>query len=232
MSSGRGVSKVRGVTALVCAMVLGPPAVAFAQDDPTEQTYAAAFGAGLQAWAESNYVGAVMHMSRAYGLKPSPAPLRMVVRSYDMMGHCSAALQQQNLLELEHGVQSAVSLQRCAQPARLTLSCEMSEVQIVVDRMIRTTCGTTVLLPEGVHEVVIPEREVHQRINLLAGQVSTLQLKSSPRKWAKARGRSGTHVPRILDDAERYTVYMSRDGLYQIWVRHDAPDLLEPYGRD
>jgi hypothetical protein len=232
MSSGRGVSWWRAVAALACALGVGLPSAASAQEDPTEQAYAAAFGAGLQAWAESNYVASVMHMSRAYGLKPNPAPLRMVVRSYDMMGHCSAALQQQNLLELEHGVQSAVALQRCARPARLTLSCEMPDVQIVVDRMIRTTCGTTVLLPEGAHEVVVPEREVRQQVNLLAGQARTLALASSPRKWAKARGRSGAHVPRILDDAERYTVYMSRDGLYQIWVRHDAPDLLEPYGKD
>ena len=232
MVSVWGVSGMRGIVALVCAVGVMAPAASQAQEAPTDATYAAAFGAGLQAWAESNYVASVMHMSRAYGLKPNPAPLRMVVRSYDMMGHCSAALQQQSLLELEHGVQHTVSLQRCAQPARLTLSCEMSEVQVVVDRLIRTTCGTTVLLPEGTHEVVVPEREVRQQVSLIAGQARTLALESSPRKWAKARGRSGTHVPRILDDAERYTVYMSRDGLYQIWVRHDAPDLLEPYGRD
>ncbi len=222
----------RGAAAAACALTCASWTPAQAQGDPTEQAYAAAFGAGLQSWAESNYVSAVMHLSRAYALKPDARPLRMVVRSYDMMGHCSAALQQQRLLEAEHGQDSKAELQRCADPAHLAVRCEMSEAQVVVDGTIRTTCGTTLLLPPGAHDVVVPGHDLAQRVVLSAGQRASLDLKVSPRKWpeAMARAGSGARVPRILDDADRYTVYMSRDGLYQIWVRHDAPDLLEPYG--
>src|SRR5690554_7504216 len=70
----------------------------FAQSSRTSQSseiaHADFYGNGLRSYTEGNYVEAIDHLFHAFALRPSAEVLRLIVRSYDFMGHCDAAQKQ------------------------------------------------------------------------------------------------------------------------------------------
>jgi len=264
----RSPSRALALAAGVVAMLSITPSAAHAQQESADEVYADAFGAGMRAWAESHYHDAVVHLSRAYALRPSLAPLKLIVRSYDLMGNCGAAAKHLQLMRDEYPSDEAPKLQRCATPATLVLACELSdEALIQVGRDIIAHCGESVSLAAGKWSVTVPSHDLSEEVELREGQRRRLRFEIRPRKWPSAsvealppEYRRGIRVPALVpnggtsvpivgraavpaltpgqraqvpaltpDGVSRYTVYLSDDGLYQIWVPGDGPELLKPY---
>lgn len=214
------------LTLLTAAVTLSAAAPVAAQS--AERAWAELFGDGMRSWAEGRYDEALTHLYRAYALQPSPRTMRFIIRSHDFMGHCSAAEGQIAVLREEFPTAQVPALQVCHDPATLHLRCERPATEIRINANITSACGRSIRLPGGEYHVSVPELDYNQDVTLANGQERTLVLTLRPRKWTRA-GRA-PEVPRLLGDAERFTVFLSRDGLYQVWVRDDGGELLEPYG--
>ena len=211
--------------ALFLGLALGAPARAQGQEADAP-SYAAFYGDGLQAYAEGRYGEAVAHLFRAYALRPSPHVLKTIVRSYDFMGHCGAVERQLQWLREEHPRQVQPALQRCVAPGTLQLECTPRSTPLVIDNMIEAQCGTALRLTEGTHVVTAVELGISQRVEIMAGEVSTATLQL-PMSGARGEGEGEATASTVqrLEQEDRYNVIQLPDGLYYIWV-------LRPRGAD
>lgn len=187
------------------------------------------FGDGMRAWAESRYEDALTHLYRAYALKPSARTLRMIVLSHDFLGDCEAAHTQRVLHREEYASAPAPKLQRCSDPAVLTLQCEDSSAEIFVNDRKPAHCGRSLRLPAGEHRVRAPEFDFDKTVALNPGERMAMAIETRPEKWRanNVRAHRATLVPRLVG-ADSFVVYMSGDGIYRVWMRDDM-ELLPPY---
>lgn len=184
--------------------------------------YADLYGDGLRHYAEGRYDAALESLYRAYALKPSANLLRLIVRSHDFMGHCSAVERQLELFKDAYRADSAPKPQLCANPGTLKIACSTHTERVVVDHVIATTCGATLKLPEGTHKVIAPELNEARDFEVRAGQTSVAELQLNPQKWFPNRAKEGP--------PGHFTVLKSADGLYEIWLKSDLRDDPEMQG--
>lgn len=197
-----------------------------------DAAYAVYFGDGMRHYVEGRHGVAIEYLSRAFAMRPQAQTQRMIVRSYDAIGHCAAAQQQRVLFrEMFPTSGEPPVLERCATPATLTLSCGSADADLLIDEHILTTCAAAVSLPPGEHVIEGRGFALLQRVTLAAKEARTLELPIDAAKEPKAKTPRGEErVPRLASTSESFRVYLSPDGLYQIWARveSDGPELLAP----
>lgn len=207
------------------ALLAAGPAVA-APPAGAEVAYAESYGEGLRLYAEGHYDRAVKHLFAAYALDPAPMPMALIIRSYDFMGHCSAANRQLEVFGQVFPEVEPPGLQRCAEPARLTIACHPRDTDVLVDGLITTRCGATIALPAGEHTLTATALGAEKTLQLDAGLQASVTLELTPEKWIDHNARTALaghlRVDRLPTDAgTRYTVVQGSDGLYQIWAHGD-----------
>lgn len=207
--------------------------------DPVYATY---LGDGMRDYAEGRHDEAIAKLYRAYALRPDAQTLRMIVRAYDFMGHCSAYARQAALFTEAHPAAQTPAPQRCAQPATVTFACETAESPLRIDGTIEARCNTPIALAPGAHKVELIALHHTESFTARANQSETVKLRVKPQKWSGSTHprvpmigtERGPNVPLLHDPySQRYTVIMSRDGLYRIWMHQPASaydnSLLRPY---
>ena len=202
---------------LVILVLLLTPIPAMADDS------AANYGDGLRHYAEGRYNLALENLYRAYAEKPSANLMKLIIRSHDFMGHCSAVERQMLMFRESYPREDAPKPQLCATPGTLKIECS-PHAQIIIDHMITADCGTELKLPPGTHRVHSTQLNEVAEFKVTAGQTTTATLQLNPEKWMPNRSQN---VP-LLNDPQQYTVIKSADGLYEIWVRsnlRDDPDM-------
>ncbi|MBA2661276.1 MAG: hypothetical protein H0U74_03225 [Bradymonadaceae bacterium] len=220
---------------LALSLFFGTNSAAFAQAGPPPGTsgdlYAAYYGDGLRHYAEGNYVGAVENLFRAYALQPSAGVLRLIVRSYDFMGHCGAAQKQQVFFTEMFPRESSPKLQQCQETASLALECLPFGTPVTVNRFVETYCGAEIQVAPGKLYVESPAHVSAQTLIVKPGERAVAHIKVEAQKWSQSVARRSpiAEVPRLQSSPSQYAVYQSPDGLYQIWVRSDLrsdPDMV------
>ncbi len=204
---------------ILVILMLSVPSSVLADD------YATQYGDGLRFYAEGRYDVALESLYRAYALKPSPSLLRLIIRSHDFMGHCSAVERQLAFFKELHPNEKAVVPQLCANPGTLKIECSPHAGTVIIDHMITAVCGTQIKLPAGTHRVHNPQLNEVREFSVEPGKTTVAVLQLNPEKWFPSRADEG--VP-LLKDPRHYTVIKSSDGLYEIWVRSDLrndPDM-------
>lgn len=196
--------------ALTVLLILGFPTSSWA--DP----YADHYGDGLRLYAEGRYDVALESLYRAYALKPSANLLKLIVRSHDFMGHCSAVERQLVMFRDTYPREDAPAAQLCANPGTLKIECSTHAGSVVIDHMITTSCGTAVKLPAGVHRVHSKALNEAREFVVTPGEVTTATLQLNPEKWFPSRGDQS--------DQGQFTVLKSADGLYEIWLKSSLRD--------
>jgi hypothetical protein len=207
--------------------------------DRSRHAFALHYGDGMRHYAEGHYDEAVRELFRAHALEPSARIARLIVRSYDAMGHCDAAARQRELLRERFRGADVPGPGRCAESGELTIECgdDTAVGEVVVDSRIETSCGSTLTVPLGTHTVTSPGARGAQRVEVTAdarqvsvalrapeaASVSSPELKKltldSPRS-ERAR-RPHTDVPRLEAGASQFRVIRLPGGIYYLWV---APD--------
>ncbi len=211
------------VNSFVSIALLTTVIPASAQDTPDSnddltRAYAAFYGDGMRHYAEGRNDEAIANFYRAYALKPSALLLKLIVRTHDFMGHCSAAQRQlEHFVEKHPRDRTPPKLQICRTPGTLVVSCSAEVEQVVVDDSIRVACGQTVSLPAGAHELRSSKGGPVILSVVKAGETTQASVGTA------APGESYEKVP-LLEDNERYLVIRAPDGLYQLWVRTSLRD--------
>jgi hypothetical protein len=218
---------------LPALLVLSLPTSLAAQERLSgDAAYAVYFGDGMRHYVEGRHGVAIEYLSRAFAMRPQAQTQRMIVRSYDAIGHCSAAQQQRTLFrEMFPTSGEPPALERCATPATLTLSCGSADADLLIDEHILTTCAASVSLPPGEHIIEGRGFPLLERVTLTAKETRSLALPIDAAKDAKGKAAPREErVPRLASPSESFRVYLSPDGLYQIWARVDntGPELLAP----
>ena len=126
---------------ILVLLIFAVPSSALADD------YATHYGDGLRFYAEGRYDVALESLYRAYALKPSPSLLRLIIRSHDFMGHCSAVQRQLSLFAELHPKEKAVTPQLCENPGTLRIECSPHAGTVMIDHMITASCGTEIRVP-------------------------------------------------------------------------------------
>ncbi|QDG53223.1 hypothetical protein FIV42_21475 [Persicimonas caeni] len=205
---------------------------AFAQE--SEAAYARYYGDGLRHYAEGNFSAAVENLFRAYAVEPEASTMGLIVASYDKMGFCDAALRQIDVHRLVHPDTKIPTLQRCKSTGTVTLACEGPEAAVIVDRQFEVACGQEVTLPVGEHRLSAERSDGPKRVDVEKGRAKEIALKFSP---APTRWKAAVNSPSVskLSDGsakvarlERaglgYTVFLSNDGLYRVYIHPSAGD--------
>ncbi|MFU8803384.1 MAG: hypothetical protein ACNA8W_06220 [Bradymonadaceae bacterium] len=223
------------ISALVLVLILiSLPGVGAAQQtsDTDAGLYASTYGEGLRHYVEGRYDQAVEMLFRAYALKPTPSTARLLVRSYDFMGHCGAASRQLEFFREAHPRDQGPTLQRCERPASLVIDCEPYGAPVHINRFIAGHCGATIAVAPGIQNIQRDgDKRAGRRVEVGADEVATISLGEMPGSAARGKAPSA-HAPdvsRLTSTEGSYRVIQSRDGLYQIWVRSDLgedPDMF------
>ncbi len=207
---------------------LSAPVFAQTKSSPqiTSEAYAEYYGNGLRSYTEGNYVEAIDQLFRAFALQQSPDLLRLIIRSYDAMGHCDAAQKQRTFFQDLYPRDLAPPPDQCQSTAALTIECTPVRTPVTVNYVIDSYCGATLNLAPGNIHIESPSHGSSQSITLQKGEQATAQIKLNAEKWpqietvdASNHNQPLIRVPRLPTRQSEYAVYQSRDGLYQIWVR-------------
>lgn len=198
-----------------------------AQSSRTPQTsneaYADFYGNGLRSYTEGNYVEAIDHLFHAFALRPSAEILRLIIRSYDFMGHCDAAQKQRVFFQEIYPREAVAPPDQCKQTASLTIDCTPIRTPVTVNYVIDSFCGATLNIVPGKVHVESPSHSSSQTLTVNPSENAIAQIKLNAEKWSKIDSSSHSssliRVPRLPTRQSEYAVYQSRDGLYQIWVR-------------
>lgn len=185
--------------------------------------YAKFYGDGMRHYAEGRNEEAIANFYHAYALRPSALLLKLIVRTHDFMGHCSAAQLQLEHFGDKHPNKKPPRLQICRDPGRLQIACARGVEEVVIDDSIRTRCGKTLALPPGEHRVRSVTGGPAEIVVVKAGETVELRVDEVDAR----RSKTFAKVP-LLEDNERYLVIQAPDGLYQLWVRtplRDDPDM-------
>lgn len=230
---------VRGSTVLIATILMVLTSVSGdvkAQSSPLvpgpeSDSYATYYGDGLRHYTEGRYDQAVESLFRAYALRPTASVARLLVRSYDFMGHCDAAQRQIEFFREVHPRTETPQFQRCKEPAQLKITCEPLGAEVKVNRMIDTYCGATLSVAGGMqHLWLAREPAIQQQVAVAAGELVEVHLESPEkrtREWSVVD--SNVRVPRLTRPTAAYQMIRSSDGLYRIWVREEMgndPDML------
>ena len=84
-----------------------------------EDLYSVHSGDGIRAYTESRYDDALKHLYRAVAVRPTPVTLKLIVRSHDFQGNCTARGKAVELLAAHFPREPAPPVQRCARVGRL-----------------------------------------------------------------------------------------------------------------
>ncbi len=223
--ANRSTKNVLFMSAFVLIGALSTPV--FAQFSRTQQTsneaYADFYGNGLRFYTEGNYVEAIDHLFHAFALRPSIDVLRLIVRSYDFMGHCDAAQKQRVFFQELYPRESVPPADQCKETATLTIDCTPTRTPVIVNHVIDSYCGATLNVVPGKVHVESSTHGSSQSISVNPGDTAVVQIKLNAEKWSKVDAPANSsgliRVPRLPTRQSEYAVYQSRDGLYQIWVR-------------
>lgn len=219
-------SRDHGVLGVLCAAVVSlvPIQSLYAQDD---EAWSRLFGEGMRAWAESDYDRALEMLYQSYALRPTSYNLSLIVRSHDFLGECAAVERQLGEFRLLYKKSDLPTVQICRESGTLVVSCPGGAVgaRVFVDARDRGECGDTLELPAGQHTVSIPDLKHTSEVTVIKSEEVRLEVSKDTPSKSPAR----PHVSKLLSTADRYTIFMTPDGLYQIWVLSDTPDLLPPY---
>ncbi len=203
---------------ILVLLILAVPSGVLADD------YSTQYGDGLRLYAEGRYDVALESLYRAYAVKPSPSLLRLILRSHDFMGHCSAVERQMALFKEIYPKEKAIEPQLCSNPGTLRIECSPHAGTVIIDNMITAVCGTAIRVPAGTHRVHNPQLNEFREFLVEPGKTTVATLQLNPEKWFPSRQNE---IP-LLKDPRHYTVIKSSDGLYEIWVRSDLrndPDM-------
>src|SRR5690606_20605886 len=110
-----GLTKMKAVFATFCLVLLCSQAQA--------QDYATYYGDGLRFYAEGRYSEALEKLYRAYAHTPSAGVMRLIIRTHDFSGHCSAVEKQLGFFKDVYPRDAAPTIQRCASPASVLIEC-------------------------------------------------------------------------------------------------------------
>lgn len=195
-----------------------------AQEDKREDPlWSKVFGEGMRAWAESDYEVALENLYQAYAIKPTAYNLGLIVRSHDFLGQCHAALKQRKEYKALYGERDQPVLQNCAAVGSLTVTCPegYKKLEVWLNGHKAGYCGDVLTAVAGKVEVSVPHVQyvVDVEVDESRALVHEVALRVEEKR---------PHVSKLLGTADRYTVFMTPDGLYQIWVLSDEA-LLEPY---
>lgn len=199
-----------------------------AQED---ELWARIFGDGMRAWAESDYDRALEMLYQSYAIKPTSYNLSLIVRSHDFLGECDAATRQRDEFKGLYTKVKSPRLQYCASSGTLIMECPESRegLRVRISGRERGLCGEAIVVPVGSHEVSVSDVGYAASVTIKKAKVHrhALASASSMAEGKEIKGRP--HVSKLLSTADRYTIFMTPDGLYQIWVLNDDPELLHPY---
>lgn len=187
---------------------------AFAQD------FATYYGDGLRFYAEGRYPEALEQLYRAYAHTPSATVMRLIIRTHDFSGHCSAVEKQLGLFTEVYPKESVPAIQRCAAPGTVRVECATHVDDILINHSVHVRCGAMVKLPPGDHTIHSETLNESRVISITSGEMTVAQMVLVPTKW-HARVD-------VLNDPRPYTLIKTKDGLFEIWVRsglRDDPDM-------
>lgn len=191
---------------------------------PDESLWSKVFGEGMRAWAESDYDAALASLYQAYAIKPTAYNLSLIIRSHDFLGQCQAAIKQREEFVELYGERAQPVLQSCAVVSTLQVTCPegYKRLEVWLNGYKAGMCGEELVASAGEQlEVSLPEVRYVAQVELDASRrmVHRVELEVPEKR---------PQVSKLLGTADRYTVFMTPDGLYQIWVLSDEA-LLEPY---
>lgn len=213
----------------------GPASIA-AEASAQELSYAQYFGDGLREFGEGNYEKAIPNLLRAYALDSKAETLGFVIAAYDEMGFCDAASRQTEVFKAAHAGEDTPEPSRCAQAGTVELECVgvgglLAGEPARVDGRFDVACGRTLRLPVGEHEFAVGQGETknsRRRIRVLENKTVSLRLESfgEPKRWRAAGGPEvaqlsdlPAHVERVRDAEVGYTVFLTQDGIYRVFVQ-------------
>ncbi len=193
---------MRYLLPIVCLLLTASSAFA----DEAEDRYAALYGDGIRAYAESRYDDALTHLYRAVAVKPNPFALKLIARSHDFQGNCSARNHVITMLSDLFPRERAPAPQRCAEVGEVRIECGLEAGAVRVDGAFDAPCAATVLLPVGDHVLQKTSMGPIVRVAVKRGTPSVATMLVGPDKW-------------YLDAASRRVVQLPSR-----WIR---PSLLE-----
>lgn len=220
----------------------GESAAPRAQASPGAGRYAQYFGDGLREFGEGDYARSIHNLMRAYALDSRAETLALVVAAYDKMGFCDAASRQIEVFRAAHSGEDAPQLARCTQAGAVKLECvgvngPMVSDRVRVDGQFEVRCGQNVALPPGEHVFRFARggapRSARQTVGVQANRKVSLRLESfaKPTRWSAAGGTEvaqlrdfPTHVERVTDAGFGYTVFLTQDGIYRVFVQSAPAD--------
>lgn len=199
-------------------------------------SYAQYFGDGLRAFGEGNYERAIPSLLRAYALDLKAETLSLVIVAYDRMGFCDAAARQTEVFKAVHAAEQPPEPSRCAQAGTVELECvgvagSLTGETARVDGRFEVACGRALRLPAGEHEFTVGTGEAknsRQTIRVLENKTVPLRLESfgAPKRWRAAGGPEVAQLPdspaqveRVSDAGFGYTVFLTQDGIYRVFVQ-------------
>lgn len=191
-----------------------------AQAQDASERYHELYGDGLRLYAEGRYDRALQKLYRAWAVEQSDLLLKLIIRSHDFMGHCSAANRQIGLFDELYARQTPPKLQRCDNPGTLAVECTPHAGEVVINHQIHIACGTQVLLPQGRHRIHSAQLNEEQFFEVLPGQTTIARLKLTPEKWERPRARRSEDSDSIL--------IQTPAGRYRIWLESNLrrdPDM-------
>lgn len=207
---------MRAITTLILLTTVLPSLASAQERDVNASTYAQYMGDGMRFYAEGQYMLAVENLYRAYALRPDANTMKFIVRSYDLLGHCSAATRQLELFAVAHAGVLAPPLQQCARPATLQVECIPEQGVVHISPHIQVQCGQSIALPPGEYKLTSMEMEIIRTVKLAPNEVLNVKLRITPKKWTTQRLGPDTRVER-LEQSSPYVIIMSPEGLYQVY---------------
>lgn len=183
------------------AAVAATPAMA--QTPSSELRYEEYYGDGIRAYTEERYEAALDNLYRAFALKQTPYALKLITRTHDFMGNCSARTNTAELMKDLYPGETAPPAQRCTQTATVDIVCARGQGRVRVDDSFYVDCGTSVEVPAGKRRFENVFSSMAVELDVDAGDTAKAWLTAKPHKWLASesvpiRLRADPDMPRTF----------------------------------
>lgn len=176
------------IAGLALVVVLLAPHTVLGEDELPRE-YVAHYGDGIRAYTESRYDDALRELYRAYAIKQTSYALKLIIRSHDFLGNCSARERAAQMLGDTFSA-TAPAPQMCTHTGLLHIECT-TEGNVRIDGKFDAVCGTTVRVPAGRHRVVSQRLGSAVLVDIPANETTVASIQPSPTKWYL--GDAGPH---------------------------------------
>ena len=183
-------------TTWLLAILLGCLPLDAVADDHAD-LYATHYGDGIRAYTEARYDDALRELYRAFAVRQSPLALKLIIRSHDFQGNCSARKRAAEMLSELFDGQDTPPPQLCRTVGTLRIECAAPSGTVVIDGKFEVECGSAVDVPVGEHRIQPRNVAAATVVEVEANQSTEIAVTPDPRKWYL--GDAGPHKWMPLD---------------------------------